>query len=61
MTSRVVQLRRVIALRTAGARAWRAKATDGRRVGRGVGGSWEEAVSEAIRQVDERRAVGPQP
>ena len=61
MKSKDIQLRRVISLRLGGERVWKAKASDGRRVGSGAGGSWEEAVREAIREIDARRAAKQQP
>ncbi len=57
MKLKAIQLRRVISLRLGGERTWQAKTTDGRHVGRGVGGSWEEAVREAVREIDDKRAA----
>ncbi len=46
------KLRRVIAMRLRGEHGWRAGASDGTFIGRGFGGDWHGAVSEAIREVD---------
>jgi len=48
-------LQRVLALRLRG--QWSASADDGVHIGHGAGFSWEEAVREAVRELDEKRAV----
>lgn len=54
MISGTLKLRRVIAMRLRGEPGWRAGASDGQYIGRGFGGDWYAAVSEAIREVDEK-------
>lgn len=53
MTVTGKHIQRVHALRLRG--QWTASADDGVHIGHGGGFSWEEAVREAIREVDEKR------
>lgn len=57
MTSQATKLRRVLAARVNGEKVWKASASDGTVVGKGVGYSWHAAVSEAVREVDEKRVA----
>lgn len=57
MTEKNIQ--RVHALRLRG--QWTASADDGMQIGHGGGFSWEEAVREAIRDLDEKHQDKEQP